>query len=460
MPSLLRKKFANAVDGLDLIEIRPVAVMLEKHSINYEYQENVPYPFPNEIILKSIKAGVETISELSSFTGLDEDLVADFVTDEIAEGNVKIRSNRYSVTPQGEKLLDNVVKRVVKSKQESFAWDTVSGQLVRKPTRDRQLEDLQEQEPETVPLPSLRPTKPSKKVQRLKLSPEDLGGLYGSERAILRITKQRYVGDVWALPASLLIFSDARASHHEYRLVIGGEESEAHRDAVNSKEFRDWCSFEIEPQESPSDPSMLELEPLRRGAPQQFEDLQRVLPKVQIIPDEEPDAGAIVGGSGKSDISLVRQFSVFEHGPFLQEALLRSSRRLLIVSPWITSKVVNGEFEKSLTGLVEKGVEVDIIFGIKDDQRSSPEAIKRLCTMAKIYPNFRFYRHDNNHSKILISDDIVITTSFNWLSFRGDRGLTFRREEGTLVAGRSYADSYYSGWQSLVMTECTPACNS
>ena len=459
MPSLLWKKFANTIDGLNLIEIRPVGLILEKHSINYEYQENVPYPFPNEIILKSIKAGIDTIAELSSFTGLDQDLVAEFATEEIAEGNVTIRSNRYSVTPQGQKLLDNVIKRVVKSKQEKFAWDTVSGKLVRKPSRDRQLEDLQEQEPEIVALPILRPTKPSKKEPRLKLSPEDIGSLEASETAILRITKQRYVGDVWAVPGSLLIFSDPRASHVEYRLVFDGEESESHRKAVNSKEFRDWCPFKVEPQESPADPSMLELEPLRKGAPQHFEDLQRVLPKVQIIPDEEPDAGAMVGRGGKSDISLVRQFSVFEHGPFLKEALLRSSRRLLIVSPWITSKVVNGEFEKSLTDLVKKDVEVDIIFGIKDDQRSSPEAIKRLCSIAKLFPNFRFYRHDNNHSKILISDDIVITTSFNWLSFRGDRDLTFRREEGTLVEGRNYADSYYSGWQQLVMTECTPACN-
>jgi len=459
MSAFLRKKFGGAIDGLDLVAAQPVAIILEKHSLEYEFQEQVPYPFPNEIILKCINAGLGTLDDISEFTGLDEDLVALFLAEEIYEGNISHSSGSYRLTAAGEKLLRDVVKRVVKTQREAFAWDTLAGRLVRKPSRDRNLEDLQEQEPEILALPALSPSKPMRKAPRTKFTPEDLGPIFGNERAILRVTKQRFVGDIWATPATLLVYTDSGATQSEFRLVIDGEESENHRAALNSRDFREAFQVKIEPQEIPEDASMMELEPLKLASPKRFDELQEVLPKVQFVADEDPDAMYLVGKSESNTPSLVRQFSVFEHRPFLEQALLNSKRRLLIVSPWITSKVVNGQFELDLTKLVERGVEVDIVYGIKDDQRSSAEAIKRLCTLAKIYPNFRFYRHENNHSKVLIADDTVITTSFNWLSFRGDQALTFRREEGTLVQGQIYADSYYAGWQELVMSECQPACN-
>jgi hypothetical protein len=41
-------------------------------------------------------------------------------------------------------------------------------------------------------------------------------------------------------------------------------------------------------------------------------------------------------------------------------------------------------------------------------------------------------------------DDVVIKTSFNWLSFKGDPKRTYRFESGTYIEDPSHADDVYT----------------
>jgi len=43
----------------------------------------------------------------------------------------------------------------------------------------------------------------------------------------------------------------------------------------------------------------------------------------------------------------------------------------------------------------------------------------------------------------MLYDDVVIKTSYNWLSFKGDPKRTYRFESGTYVENISYADEFY-----------------
>lgn len=56
----------------------------------------------------------------------------------------------------------------------------------------------------------------------------------------------------------------------------------------------------------------------------------------------------------------------------------------------------------------------------------------------------------NTHAKILIFDDQCITTSFNWLSFRGDPNRTYRMEEGTLVQVPSEVDKAFDRYVGVL----------
>jgi hypothetical protein len=54
------------------------------------------------------------------------------------------------------------------------------------------------------------------------------------------------------------------------------------------------------------------------------------------------------------------------------------------------------------------------------------------------------------HAKILIHDETWISTSFNWLSFRGDSDRTYRMEEGTLVNISARVDKEYERYRALI----------
>jgi len=62
-------------------------------------------------------------------------------------------------------------------------------------------------------------------------------------------------------------------------------------------------------------------------------------------------------------------------------------------------------------------------------------------------------RLGNTHAKVLIKDsEFLAVTSFNWLSFRGDPGRTFRDEQGTLVQQPEYVDNKFDERVTRVKT--------
>jgi hypothetical protein len=149
--------------------------------------------------------------------------------------------------------------------------------------------------------------------------------------------------------------------------------------------------------------------------------------------------------------SLVRSVSVFEHADLLAEALSEAKHRLLIIAPWVREAVVDTDFIGKLEQRLRSGVEVTIVHGFGPDDRGSDEsALNRLSNLAARYDKFTFVRVKNTHAKILIFDEIWVSTSFNWLSFRGDSERTYRMEEGTLVNIPARVDKEYTRYLALI----------
>jgi phosphatidylserine/phosphatidylglycerophosphate/cardiolipin synthase-like enzyme len=136
----------------------------------------------------------------------------------------------------------------------------------------------------------------------------------------------------------------------------------------------------------------------------------------------------------------MRWLEMYEHRPLLEQALKESQERLMIISPWIRANSVNQWFLQQLKNLLEREVKVFIGYGLgeKDENRYSADikAEKTLQKLANQYSKtFTLKRLGDTHAKILISDTkFAVTTSFNWLSFKGERDRTFRDERGTLVS--------------------------
>ena len=145
----------------------------------------------------------------------------------------------------------------------------------------------------------------------------------------------------------------------------------------------------------------------------------------------------------------VRPIAVYEHPQLLRTALECASTRLLIISPWITDAVVNENFLNHLRKLLETGVDIYIGYGLDGRNREKAGRGKNLAerTLSKLaaeHVNFRFRRLGDTHAKVLIKDsDYYVITSFNWLSFRGDPNRTFREEWGNRVSISEIVDDYF-----------------
>jgi len=151
----------------------------------------------------------------------------------------------------------------------------------------------------------------------------------------------------------------------------------------------------------------------------------------------------------------IRFLEVYEHRPLLEQALKDSKERLMIISPWIRASSVDKRFLQQFENLLKRGVEVFIGYGLGESDndkkyQSDIQAENNIQKLANQYKeNFKLKRLGNTHAKILISDTkFAVTTSFNWLSFRGDRDRTFRDERGTLVSDPQKIDELFDSYRS------------
>ena len=145
----------------------------------------------------------------------------------------------------------------------------------------------------------------------------------------------------------------------------------------------------------------------------------------------------------------LRWLEMYEHRPLLEQALKDTQKRLMIISPWIRANSVNRWFLQQFENLLKRGVQVFIGYGLGEkDENLYPkdvEAEKALQKLANQYSkSFILKRLGDTHAKILISDTrFAVSTSFNWLSFKGERDRTFRDERGTLVSDPQKIDELF-----------------
>jgi len=157
---------------------------------------------------------------------------------------------------------------------------------------------------------------------------------------------------------------------------------------------------------------------------------------------------------------LVRTLSSYDHPPILAKALASAAKRLLIVSPWIRRNVVDAPFVEQLQACLARGVLVTIAFGFgkrdRGERLEDIQAREELEKLAQQHANLRLIRKSNIHAKVLLVDNTYfVTTSFNWLSFRGDPGQPLREEEGTYVEGDELVEEYFAKLQARLLLKAS-----
>ena len=422
-PRVVEHQFADVFPHLKIVAMEDVAIPVSKIELNVLGEATLQISPSTEYVLRFIDLGMRSAAEVGAAMGISLDLVFELISDEKRSGNLRIIGGSEEIlelTSLGKEILRTCLTRVPKNHTRSILFDTSTWQVTAWPVQDfltqKNLKDLK-LNPE-----KLGKSSPSsigvKDIPVVELNRIRSGGSKGERieiQQIRRIMKRRHGFRL----AKLLIFFDG-VRESDFIIVLDGERSLPHESWLRRQGGLE--SFGI----TPTSVEGSELSEVRRE-----------LAVVNLIEEiVEPD-GAFV--------------APYDHPVHLQEALDSAKKRVLIFSPWVKGGVVNSEFLGKVESLLKRNVEVTIGWGFglerpEEVKKNHPHVLRKLLNLKFRYPKFQFIRLENSHAKILIYDDVYISTSFNWLSYRGEKfgDSDYRNEMGEMRTAVSVVENRYS----------------
>lgn len=138
-------------------------------------------------------------------------------------------------------------------------------------------------------------------------------------------------------------------------------------------------------------------------------------------------------------VNTTRFIETYEHRSILINALKKSKKLVVILSPWIKFSGFDNELQNEIKSCLRRGVRVVIGYGIDVKDDSDPRAIEKINDMKKQKYGSKLIlkKLGNTHEKVLLVDgEYVVITSFNWLSFRGNPNWGFRQESGVYTENK------------------------
>ncbi len=440
---MVRRRFGDQRPGLHLVSVVDAAVPVTVLRVDVLAQERKPIQLLDEFVLRFVLAGVLDVNEIASLLGLQREQVVSSVADQISSNNLVRSSNGHlRLTDVGlESARDLAAVQPVLTQLpvhfDRLVWevhDYPRSALIKK--RDAQERGLE-----------ILPAKRSARINTNDLTVERFNEILSNSNRdrqveVLRVRKIASQSQHVYMPAQLLVYGDPESGEVELGLCIDGELRPAH--GLELAAANAVASLGISVGPAVERPTLSpDLEDQRVG--------KEAVGEIQSGKPSELNQESAESAPRQLEKIAVRSVDVHEHPGFLSKALTNAKQRILIIAPWVKNGVVNTDFLASLERRLKAGVEVHIGHGYGPDDRGSDEyALRRLANLATRYPKLQIVRLENTHAKILIFDAVWITTSFNWLSFRGDPNRTYRMEEGTLVQIGAEVDRAYNRYVTVL----------
>lgn len=434
-------------DGYRLVSYREIGLPVFRVNCAVTLQETSQLGAIEEFMLKAIAQGVDSIDDLECFLGLPSKVVISQLGQLAFENAVASRGGepvRYALTAEGSRRVATAASFALVRQRIPLYVDGITRHLVALDNRD--LWTSKQMEPVGVLPPVVR--------RAPRAADIDLAQVNRVTALMAKVGSptQRAVRLDAVVGKPTLLFRPALAagfkSHDGRRIsiafAIDGRSSVEHEIAYERSG--------VAPK-SPLFASLFDADKRRREVQAVARELRRDIHVVENATPTQADQRPLLTLAGTDVFTVtstkVRILGVYDHPPLLRDALERAKARLLIVSPWIRAAVVDSAFIKRLTTCLNRGVEVTVAYGIgRDDpgeRAPDRQARESLEAMASAFDNFHLVRKGNTHAKVLLMDDAYfVTTSFNWLSFRGDPNQPMREEEGTLVEDPAAVDAYYA----------------
>lgn len=463
------RRYARRRPGFTLIGYREVALPLWRLNLSVLTLARRPLPPIQEFVLRSMDAGLRSTPRIAAFLGLESRVVVACLSELLSADLIVAladnvdRDAAFALTEKGKAVVVDCQLSSPESRHYPMYYDGLLRRLVPPGAvggvRGRDLEAMGLQE--IPPFPAEAPEGNDIELAQLVSVQEMLLGSKDVPREFLEIQGIDGRRERQFKPAVALIYEATDTGQRQVAFVVDGRMSEPHEKAFAGAEglrklgvlekirssasaFTDHVPDEVRSLALPSDEVELmraTTESLRQRAQEAADQLSSADEDndvADILRTELEDVRARLAEAEASFESIqVRQLEVYEHPDLLQSALADCQSRLLIVSPWIRAAVVDKKFISAVEGALKRGVEMFIGYGLGFDDSATDRdkaAEKALLDLGARYPAFRATRLGDTHAKVLIVDQkFVVVTSFNWLSFKGDRNRAFRDERGLYV---------------------------
>lgn len=435
--------------GYSVVQYREVGLPVFKLQALLTLQSEIALAPTEEFILKCVQEGIDTSNEISDYLGIPIELVLKRVGKLQYEGALGFTDERrFVVSTPGSLRLSEAKSTSIVKEQFPIYVDGLTRMVG--PITNQDLytgRDLSELGIATIPpIPRRVPQTPDVDLTQVNRAIEALAA--GRKRTITKraIKLDALVGrtKVFFRRALALALKSDSGRSVVITFAIDGRISEEHE-----------ASFALAAPRSQMFGKIFKVDQRRRDVQMVVRQLREELPYLDLKADSPRNTIRQVLSlkttpatkTGKK-ASLVRTLSVFDHPPLLRRAIEEAKSRLLVISPWIRAAVVDDQFLFVLEKCLRRNVQTIFAYGLGRNDRGEKDAdkaaVSTLRQLESKYSNFRLVRMGDTHAKVLLMDEqFFVTTSFNWLSFKGDPGQSFREEEGTYVEGRDVVEDYY-----------------
>lgn len=458
-------------DGFFLVNYEIVGLPVWGLSLLLETLDETPVSATEEFFLKLLNVGIDDVEHMSDILGLDQKIIKGVASDLVREDAIHVSNGKFMMAKAGEKIVQTA--SLVRPIERSYVlhYDAI----LKRPKSYEAYQlsrpvDLKEQGVRLInPSPNKTPPVEDLSIHDVESAlHRSVGG--GGKPKVLRI-KGVAGKRVHFQKAIMLIYKavvgaeiqvafaiDRRLSNeHEIEFarqngpvrlgIIGGISEPSNVSpvgellgvdeavSINSEAHRNYLSNRHVYKDI-SD-AKGRLKELQAGG---VHDKQSKTLEQKLVSEiEKLEAQSIK--------AKVRMVAVYEHPEYLWDAFTTAKERILIISPWITKAVVDQEFMRALRLKLHEGVSIYIGYGLDERESEKPlvsSAERELLEEHKKYERFFMRRLGDTHAKVLIKDsEYIITTSFNWLSFRGNPHKKFREEWGTFIGVKDLVDEQF-----------------
>ena len=458
----LAKKYVNSVPNFELVKYYEAAIPQYCMETVLVMEKEKQLSVLQEFILKFVDAGIDDIRDIGKFLGINMTAVSTAIA-EMQKMNlvmVDIDEMRVKFTEKGRECLKAVKTIIPEEVAYRFYMDSFTGDIYIDQLKKYNKKDVRNFDFVAVPPHIDAPTLPDLKFEDIKsailkfrknnyystdklegnlLDVAQLDKVYTEYNKVYILVFLNNIGDI-----ELRVF-EKQTRRQEYEIILLQMHNKHTRifefdeketvDELQNRPFYDVLSDEIKKDAALYTGRAMELE-------REIEQLKTQLSEITAQSEESSDENTLyqieminhqIREREEERVGATRILFTYDHRPLLIKALTKAQDCVIIISPWIKKGGLNNEILSLIRKAVNRGIRVVIGYGISGEQDSDRKILDELnrIAMYRCKGKLEIIALNNTHEKVLIMDnEFLVVTSFNWLSFGGDPRRGFRQETG------------------------------